>query len=1283
MANRRTDLRRGSLDLDNLFDKPNQKDADGKIILGLPEADIDAKIATAIGGAGSGIVGPTGPVGPTGASGPTGLQGPTGPQGLQGLQGPQGLVGPQGPTGATGPQGLVGPTGLQGPQGEAGPQGASGLDGAQGPTGAIGQRGPTGPQGLQGLTGPTGLTGATGLKGDQGDIGPTGPQGATGAQGPQGLQGLQGEVGPQGLQGIQGVQGPVGPTGAQGLIGPQGPQGPTGAIGPTGAQGPQGLQGLQGLAGTTGLQGPVGPTGVTGPKGDPGQAFNVDYSGELNDTIVTQIESDDTITTSNLFFVVVTLDNRSTSISYLTNDLTNHLIVYNGTTWSDFGQFAGTQGPQGATGPTGPTGLTGATGPQGPQGLQGDQGIQGPVGPTGAQGAQGIQGPTGPQGEQGLAGVTGAVGPTGLTGPTGAQGEQGPAGAQGEQGIQGPTGPVGPQGSIGLTGATGPQGLQGVQGEQGEIGPQGIQGIQGPIGATGPQGPQGLIGLTGPTGPQGITGATGDTGAIGATGPQGPQGLQGEQGPQGEQGIQGPVGPTGATGAAGSIGPTGPQGLQGSQGPTGVQGPQGLAGPTGAQGEQGLQGEVGPQGLQGPTGATGAQGSTGPVGLTGAQGATGPQGLNADTYIDDAVVSANSLWSSSKISSEISDFITSSEALEAVGSITLDMTGFPNRDDSSLSFDNSTNTFTLSPVGDSFTLWYRGQEITVSSSKTLQITNSAGGRYIKYNPSTDSLQELAIGAHPSLIEDLLVAYVYWDATNSEAIIFGDERHSSHRDTQWHLSQHLDVGAIWRSGGALSYQLEDDTDVTLSLGQITIADEDLVHVIQHGSSANPYEQVLSGDAEIPVIHQSGSAVVQTSPTSVPWLANATSIQFNQIVNNVGSLATVSNGNYISYYMVATNDSTYPIKLMMGHDQYTTVAAAEAEEFVNLGFSVPELVPLYKIVLQAKTSGAYKCEINSVAQLSGRQSSLNAAFSATSHDALTERTLSDQHPISAITGLQTVVDKVAGIEPGATADQTAQEIVAAIDADLTAETTLKNALGLGTAAYTDSTNYATTAQGTTADSALQPNDNISELVNNVGYLTTHPDIVAATLNLSNSDRTYIQSITLDSNGHVTSVSTATETVVNTDTTYTAGSGLTLSDEEFSITNSVTAGTLDDAAKTVSLAFDSHGMITSATLQNIQIAQSQVVDLVSEIASLNTRDGGLLEQEWSGVGPKIVYLPETIKISGHLGPFEIDLAEVIANSGAGDLVFFGSKSIKHEDKHFEIDISTGDAIFTGYSE
>ena len=48
----------------------------------------------------------------------------------------------------------------------------------------------------------------------------------------------------------------------------------------------------------------------------------------------------------------------------------------------------------------------------------------------------------------------------------------------------------------------------------------------------------------------------------------------------------------------------------------------------------------------------------------------------------------------------------------------------------------------------------------------------------------------------------------------------------------------------------------------------------------------------------------------------------------------------------------------------------------------------------------------------------------------------------------------------------------------------------------------------------------------------FLTAHPNISAASSS-DNSGRTYIQDITVDSNGHVTGIATATETVTDTNT------------------------------------------------------------------------------------------------------------------------------------------------------
>ena len=73
------------------------------------------------------------------------------------------------------------------------------------------------------------------------------------------------------------------------------------------------------------------------------------------------------------------------------------------------------------------------------------------------------------------------------------------------------------------------------------------------------------------------------------------------------------------------------------------------------------------------------------------------------------------------------------------------------------------------------------------------------------------------------------------------------------------------------------------------------------------------------------------------------------------------------------------------------------------------------------------------------------------------------------------------KLGGIADGAEVNVNADWNAASGDAQILNKPTL------GTAAATDSTDYATAAQGATADSAIQPGNNVSTLTNDAGYIT----------------------------------------------------------------------------------------------------------------------------------------------------------------------------------------------------
>ena len=349
-------------------------------------------------------------------------------------------------------------------------------------------------------------------------------------------------------------------------------------------------------------------------------------------------------------------------------------------------------------------------------------------------------------------------------------------------------------------------------------------------------------------------------------------------------------------------------------------------------------------------------------------------------------------------------------AREAVGGVSYDMTGFPNQTDSTISFNEATRTFTLSPVGASFTVWRYGVELTITTSKTLTIANTDGGHYIAMDASGNLFDA---GINGDIRNNVLVGYIYWDAANGKAIIVGEERHSSHRNLEWHFAQHRNFGAMWRSGGTMSYTLSNDSAVNLSFATpMVIADEDMEHTIVHSASpANFFEQVLSGSASLTVLYLSGTTYVEAAPSTQPFIAGTTTARYNQLNGATWQLTDAGEGKYVTYWVVATNDIRRPIKMVLGRVAHSTLDAAYGEAYDALGLPLAENVPMYQIVVHTSTAftgNSARVQIAGVRLVTDRSTVTLDAFSATNHNSLSGRSDADQHPISAVTGLQTALD-----------------------------------------------------------------------------------------------------------------------------------------------------------------------------------------------------------------------------------------------------------------------------------
>ena len=97
----------------------------------------------------------------------------------------------------------------------------------------------------------------------------------------------------------------------------------------------------------------------------------------------------------------------------------------------------------------------------------------------------------------------------------------------------------------------------------------------------------------------------------------------------------------------------------------------------------------------------------------------------------------------------------------------------------------------------------------------------------------------------------------------------------------------------------------------------------------------------------------------------------------------------------------------------------------------------------------------------------------------------------------------------------------------------------AITLGEIDISDDTNLVAGTNISLSGDTLNVDTDLANYSNsNSGFLTAHPTISNAASSVNNSGRTYIQDITLDSNGHIIGIASATETV--TDTQYSVGDG-----------------------------------------------------------------------------------------------------------------------------------------------
>jgi hypothetical protein len=376
--------------------------------------------------------------------------------------------------------------------------------------------------------------------------------------------------------------------------------------------------------------------------------------------------------------------------------------------------------------------------------------------------------------------------------------------------------------------------------------------------------------------------------------------------------------------------------------------------------------------------------------------------------------------------------------------------GFEDRADCVLTWDNGTRTLTLTGT---FDFWSNGEKFT-STGDTFQISDVEGDHFIYYD-NTGTLQEITTFDIDLIKSDCYVAYVYWDATNNEAVPNAIcEQHGSTMDTQTHLYLHHTKGTAFESGLALTIATVDGsgdnaTDAQFASSGGIIWDEDIEHTVTSRANTD----------NIPVLYRTGAAGDwrMNDSTAFPLVtAGSGRAAWNQFTGGAWQLTEVSNTNFVLAHIYAipgVNETNGYLVSVLGQAEYGSLALAREGALseissVNLtGLPSQEFKEVATIIFQTNDgyTNAVRSRVRSTDAgddyIDWRLTDFGTGGSAAASAAWgnISGTLSNQVDLQAALDAKgsasqqlTNTNKLATIETGATADQTGSQIKALYEA-----------------------------------------------------------------------------------------------------------------------------------------------------------------------------------------------------------------------------------------------------------
>ena len=287
---------------------------------------------------------------------------------------------------------------------------------------------------------------------------------------------------------------------------------------------------------------------------------------------------------------------------------------------------------------------------------------------------------------------------------------------------------------------------------------------------------------------------------------------------------------------------------------------------------------------------------------------------------------------------------------------TKEPTGFFSRTTSTLSFDNGTRNFSITPTGATFEFWVKGVKYTKTGAQTIQIPALSGNHFI-YFDATGALGTTQAAGPELFIDNALISVIYWNTDTNTLTYFAEERHGMEMDGATHSYLHTVFGAQFISGLALQDFSVDGTGNVNSNAQFTadsgtIRDEDIVINI-------------SAQAQIPVLYRQGLLWRKKAADAYPVIYSGSAgytgangrLPFNEFTGGAWQLTEVPSFDFVLVHLFATNDINNPIVGIQGIASYPTTSSARTNANLEIstltGLPFAEFVAIGSVIFQTAT------------------------------------------------------------------------------------------------------------------------------------------------------------------------------------------------------------------------------------------------------------------------------------------------------------------------------------------